>query len=391
MLNTLIAEVKVDKTTTILQFLPDKLSELTKSQFVIFNNQKLKTAYLIDIVHSLLLKYFFRRENEFSLSSVILKKNYGKFYNIYIQFLLNQEIILLKKDYSAGNKSRQYVLSDSIINDNIKRYVNSDKIIIKKRQRKKDLNGNNKINPLLKVRILNSLDRVTLDYEKSISFLMSIAMDKATLNRNLYALDCIKNNYIFWQFDDYGRFHSNFTILKSLIRKNCLLLNGEETVEIDIPNSQPLFLLKLIYDEGAVCKPAEINLFRKLVLNGELYAFMQNHSVNKSREEIKKAIYHVLFGNNKRSSADILFKKIFPTIYNFIIAFKKQNKDYKSLSHRLQHDESQFIYNNVLVEFTRLYPKIDFLSVHDSIIVPKSYRNECRAIFDTCFKKHFLA
>lgn len=390
MQDLLIAKKKNEKQSVLLQFLPQKLKEISLQDYIVFNSQKLKTAYLIDITHHLLLRYFLRKENDFSLSSVILKKNYGKWYNYYISYLIDNGIIRLKKDYSAGRKSRQYSLTEDIINNKIFRYMNKDKILIKKKEKKKDLNPKNKINAILKVKLINSLDYVSLDYEKSIAYLMAIVTDKDTLNRNLYSLDCIEKNLTFWNFDDFGRFHSNFTILKSFIRKNCLLLNGEETVEIDLPNSQPLFLLRLIIQQQANIKNSELELFKTLVLNGELYTYIQKIDKNKkNRDEIKKIMYHVLFGNNRKTSADLLFKKIFPNIYNFILHFKNTNGDYKSLSHRLQFEESQFIYNNVLLKFIKKYPEAHFISVHDSIIVTKSYYKKCKEIFDDCFDEYF--
>lgn len=53
-------------------------------------------------------------------------------------------------------------------------------------------------------------------------------------NRNKYSIECINDKHIFYHFDKYGRLHTNFTILKSFIRKNCLLIDNEETYEFDI-------------------------------------------------------------------------------------------------------------------------------------------------------------
>ena len=55
-----------------LQFLPECLVEISNSKNFNYSGQKLKSAYLIDIVHNMLLKYYFKKENIFTLSSVIL-------------------------------------------------------------------------------------------------------------------------------------------------------------------------------------------------------------------------------------------------------------------------------------------------------------------------------
>ena len=65
-------------------------------------------------------------------------------------------------------------------------------------------------------------------------------------NRNVYSIDSIDKKHIFYHFDEYGRMHTNYTILKSYVRKNYIFIDDDDVSEIDIPNSQPLFLTKLI-------------------------------------------------------------------------------------------------------------------------------------------------
>lgn len=385
----LISAKKRYEASYLLQFLPESLDELSKVDFFEFKSKKLKSAYVIDIVHSLLLKFFFKKDNNFTLSSIVLKSNYGKYYNYYIDYLLEKEIIYLIKNYSVGTKSRQFQLSRNVIENKIVRYRNKDKVILKKREKKLNLNDKNKINAVLKLKLVENLNRATIDYEQSIFFINSIISDKDTYNRNLYSIDCINNKYIFWHFDDYGRFHTNFTILKSFIRKNCLMLDGQQVSEVDIANSQPLFLLKIIESSYTKCKSSELEQFRELVLNGQIYDFLRESIPHLTREEIKPMVYHVLFGPNKRNKADSLFKKHFPSIYNFIIDFKKEKGDYRQLSYELQKAESEFIYNRVLVDFSSRFPGVPFLTVHDSIIIQKSYANECKDVFSYHFNEYF--
>ncbi len=73
--------------------------------------------------------------------------------------------------------------------------------------------------------------------------------------------------------------HTNFTILKSFIRKNCLLIDDEETYECDISNSQPLFLAKLINDSKSKwVDEKELDLFKYLTLNGKYYNYIMDFS-----------------------------------------------------------------------------------------------------------------
>ena len=60
-----------------LQFLPIKMKYLVEQKNILHNNKKIKTAYLVDIIHNLILKYYFKKDNKFTLNSSILKEKYG--------------------------------------------------------------------------------------------------------------------------------------------------------------------------------------------------------------------------------------------------------------------------------------------------------------------------
>ena len=106
--------------------------------------------------------------------------------------------------------------------------------------------------------------------------------------------------------------HTNYTILKSFIRKNCLLIDGEETCEIDIKNSQPLFLTKLIQDSGTKwVNQQEFELFRDLTINGKYYNYIMDSCNIPNRNLVKEYTYKVLFGRNgTNSKADKIFSSL---------------------------------------------------------------------------------
>ena len=97
-----------------LQFLPEKLLKISELKNITFNSEKIKTSYIIDIVHNLLLKYYFRKENSFNLSSIILKERYGYLYNYYINYLKQENILHLKKNHLKGSNARIYSLNEDI-------------------------------------------------------------------------------------------------------------------------------------------------------------------------------------------------------------------------------------------------------------------------------------
>jgi hypothetical protein len=53
---------KLNKKKQSLQFLPKCLESISDKKTIDFNNQKIKTSYLIDITHNLILKYYFKKK-----------------------------------------------------------------------------------------------------------------------------------------------------------------------------------------------------------------------------------------------------------------------------------------------------------------------------------------
>ena len=110
----------------------------------------------------------------------------------------------------------------------------------------------------------------------------------------------------------------------------------------------------------------------------------------KNKSEVKELTYKVLFGRNGvNSKADKMFSKLFPTIHNFIKLYKKEHGDYKVLAYDLQKLESNLIFNKIIRQIMTLYPEINLVTVHDSIIVPKSYKESVWAIFQTKLYEEF--
>lgn len=209
-----------------------------------------------------------------------------------------------------------------------------------------------------------------------------LKQDIDSLNKNKFAVECVNDKHIFFHFDNFGRMHTNFTILKSFIRKNFLKIDGEEVCEVDIKNSQPLFLTKIVdmCDPGLIDQH-EYNLFKYLAIKGQLYQYLMDEFKIQDKSEVKKIIYKVFFGRNQKTREDKLFKRVFPSIYDFIKFYKDKNGDYRTLAYELQRSESKLIFNNVIKEIMICNPEIKLFTVHDSIVYPKKYKNIVESIF----------
>ena len=167
------------------------------------------------------------------------------------------------------------------------------------------------------------------------------------------------------------------------LRKNCLFIDGFETCELDIKNSQPLFLCKLIEDsQTAWVNKDEFQFFKQLVTTGNFYQYLMQITGQKDRNLVKELTYKVLFGHNRSNSkSDKIFETIFPTIHNFIKLYKKEFGNHKVLAHELQRQESNLIYNKIIKKIMLIYPDIKIITVHDSLIFPVKWKTEVSDIF----------
>jgi hypothetical protein len=380
-----------------LQFLPKKLEELAKNKKFEYKGHILKTTYIVDIVHNLILKYYFKKDNKFNLMSTILKEKYGHLYNFYIDYLVDNQILEMIANYRAGRNARVYKINDSILKGEIMRYSNDDRTLLKKyknnvsKVEEAGIKGS-LIDDTVKAKLVDDLFYVDIEFDKSIFYLDNLKdRENDIYNRNRYSVECINDKHIFYHFDNYGRMHTNFTILKSFIRKNCLLINGEQTYEIDIINSQPLFLTKIIEDSGTRwVKEDEFELFKYLTMNGIYYQYVMDYLETTDKVMVKEMTYKVLFGKNAANSkADKIFIKLFPTIHNFIKLYKREYKDYKVLAYDLQKAESNLIFNKIIKEVMNTHPEIKMITIHDSIVIPESYKDLVNAIFYTKLYEEF--
>ena len=57
---SLLVSNRVKDKTFSLQFLPECLYKIENTKLIDYNNIKLKRDYIIDIIHSLILKYYFK-------------------------------------------------------------------------------------------------------------------------------------------------------------------------------------------------------------------------------------------------------------------------------------------------------------------------------------------
>ena len=391
----------------LYQFLPENFQYLLKEKKVQYKDKNLKTDYLINIIHEMMLKYYFYRDDvlekeiHFNLWSKLLRDKYGHLYNYYIDYLKEKEFIFLVSDYYGGKKARTYRLNRQFVTHIIRIKI-YDKVLLKKHSidylKKSYLNYNNSPIPMdIRGKLVDDLFDVEIDEENSLKLLKELKDSKeitfVKYMKNKMSLENLTDRNIFFKFDEYGRMHTNFTILKREIRKNFLTIDGQPLTEVDLSNSQPLFLAVLIKQELTPSKliNPEITRYFNLVDNGLIYEELMNKCDIEDRDEAKIMMYKVLFGINGDSARyNKMFYKVFPTIYDFILNYKKDKKNYKSLSYKLQNLESNFIYEQVIKHIIESNPEIKIFTVHDSLCFPLKYKDTVTTIFNY-YKRNLLS
>jgi len=379
----------------LYQFIPKRFEYLTKSKKILYKEKNLKTDYIINLIHEFMIKYFFSNDItslKINLWSLILRRKYGTFYNFYIDYLIDEGFITLVSDYFVSKKTKTYQINYFDVGS-LKRVKVYDNILLKKHSKgfleRNITEFNNSPIPIdIKKMIVDDIYHVQIDYDGAFNILNELKknnkLDNNKYYKNLLSINGIKDKHLFFKFDSYGRFHSNFTILKKEVRNKFLKIDGQEVCELDIKNSQPFFLSLLMKKYMANWEElSDVERYFFVVNNGIVYDDIVDKVGDiKTREEAKMLVYKVLFGKNgdfKKSSK--VFKEIYPNVLQFIKNYKENKGDYKVMSHELQRIESEFIFDNVITKVKKKNPKIRIITVHDSLIFPCKYEDEVSKIF----------
>jgi len=386
---------------SLYQFIPKRFKYLTTTKFLEYNDKKLKTDYIINLLHEFIMKFFFTTDItslRINLWSLILRKKYGMYYNSYINYLIDNDFISLVSNYYVGKKTKTYQINYFDVSKLIRVNI-YDKILLKKHSKKyleqSITDFNNSPIPLdIRKKIVNDIYLVNIDYDKSLEILDNLKerneIDDNKYYKNLLSILGIKNNNIFFKFDSYGRFHSNFTILKKIIRQKYLKIDGDDVCELDIVNSQPFFLSIIIKKNMVNYKEfKDVMRYIFVVNNGIIYDDLVDR-VNsiKNRTDAKKLMYRVLFGKNNDSILPSkIFKGLYPNVYKFIKKYKEDKGDYKIMSNDLQRIESEFIFSNVIDKIIKKNKNIKIITIHDSIIYPCKHEKVVNNIFNNEFQK----
>jgi len=198
-----------------------------------------------------------------------------------------------------------------------------------------------------------------------------------------------------------GRFHSNLTSMKRGL-KQFLRVKGEKLVNIDVKNCQPYLALllltnpqkaaflakddselKYILENLEISECEDIELFKKLVLEGTFYEYLmeefKNEGFELSRDDTKIQVLKIFFASNDLPSDKIdptnlqcrlIFMSLFPNVHNIFSQIRGDSFfTYNRFAILLQSIEAYVMLDFIMKRVYKVIPKIIAMTVHDSIMV----------------------
>lgn len=166
-----------------------------------------------------------------------------------------------------------------------------------------------------------------------------------------------------------GRLDSNLSNLPSYLRK---YINSDfELYNLDIKNSQPFFFYCTIKHDSDI-NIDELNKYKELVINGNLYNYIADEFNNKfitnkpkDRNDGKDMMFKILFSKTTSySKYKELFADNFPTIMDYIN--KTNHYAHNTIANMMTIKESTVILDVVKPKLTKL--GIEPYTIHDSFI-----------------------
>lgn len=203
-------------------------------------------------------------------------------------------------------------------------------------------------------------------------------------NARLIAIDMLEKGLFFFVVDSTaGRAHHNISNLASDLRR-FITVDGEPLVQVDIANSQPLFL-HLSISSNVGLETEERDLMETLVLSGRLYDVLK--APDQDRDEFKREMFRdVLFGRGTYSTPTTeAFSTMFPGYADAIAALKVP--DYSAVAVTMQTLEAGIIYKAVEAFTRRTNDAAPVLTIHDSLVTTAAYAH----IADQVLKETFIS
>jgi hypothetical protein len=217
------------------------------------------------------------------------------------------------------------------------------------------------------------------------------------VNLNTIGINAIKDREFRISRDVTGhRVHTNISNLMSLVRQDLYLETGEELMNLDVPNSQPLLLCVLLLKHFGNDMPTDVLDYIQACEKGKIYEILMtkmglNPADKAARKRFKTRMFKCVFYGQNKNAENYEEWKTFRATYGTVADFITEQKrvDYKSLSHRMQRAESALIIDDVIRTIAENHsPEYFFATtIHDSIICTRYNAEYVRGLMVAAFKK----
>jgi hypothetical protein len=182
----------------------------------------------------------------------------------------------------------------------------------------------------------------------------------------------------------------------SLVRQDFYLETGEELMNLDVPNSQPLLLCVLLLDHFGKDVPTDVLDYIQACEKGKIYeTLMTKMGLNPAdkavRKRFKTKMFKCVFYGHNKNAENYEEWKVFRSTYGTVADFITDQKrvDYKALSHKMQRAESALIIDDVIRTIAENHSPEHFFAttIHDSIICTRDNAEYVRGLMVAAFKQ----
>jgi len=232
-------------------------------------------------------------------------------------------------------------------------------------------------------------------------------IDEPLTNVTEVAADLIRRGAWRMTVDEYGRVHTNITNLKKTLRPY-LSVDGGRVVNLDVSNSQPLFLGLLLCREnqekkagkgreGTLCGALDLcgalsgnlgNLqeylrveeYLRVCERGELYDLIASQlNPRPDRDTLKRRVLAALYDRDShRNKVYDALAASFPGVMAALREVKRAN--FRRAAHLGQRTESDFIIGRCVGRLAREHPGLFVTTIHDSIMTTEGDEETVRGV-----------
>lgn len=377
-------------------------------------------------------------EHAVTLKASILQRILGKRYRLILLDLEAAGVIHIYRTATTG-RSYHYWFDDRYLNTVFKAYIPTSgqvcarlEVAASKKQQVLEC-------PVAQY-VCDQLGRIQIDQGSMLAALDSMVGWSPFYARN--RLERLLSGHIHCKRDDFGRIHHNITSLNKSLRAS-IRVEGEPLTELDITNSQPLFLglaclawlrcgksRSFLMDEGEKSilntlreiqavenakqarlntqhqplsslplwydvkgeLPTDVRHYLEVCELGRLYetlgeAVGKELATSNQRDRFKRQVFCLLFARQPRKFKRVYqaFQKRFPTILALVNQASSCSKSRSAGV--LQRVESTFMLDIVAARIIRERPGIFLSTIHDCVVVKRGDAEYVRQVFAEEFQR----